>query len=1065
MGAGWSFPAVPEVVHVSSTIVAAAALGAAYCSARRQEGWRSVAFGLCEHGAARADLARAISRYPLEPCIVNDALGGLVRASAARSLHVAVDAGSALVACEQLQRDLERGPPVLGIDVEHHSHASYWGFVCLVQVSSVSTNVLFDCTVPAVRDVLPRGLAALLHSSRVLKVLHSCANDGRWLVTNFGVCLHPPVFDTQEAARCLGAPNTALSTLLRENLSLDMDKKWQLADWRQRPLPGEMLAYAIEDSSQLLPLAFTLFQRLKEKEKHTAKSKAGRIRGMEACLLRSAVTAVPGLSTSSAELKGLLSSAKPWEVVASAALAASKIELLFRPVRAELEALLRRFSLPTQAHLRLAASLLVWRERTSRALDLSPSLIATIDSAALAVELALGGDFPSAASALVNRAAADSSDVPCTLEAELHQRAELLAAVLKVRQEDLSADRCGMLVADALQVLSRGTGDVSELCGGEEDMEALLRGSARATERSLVKVERGARAMPKRRVALYDNIELRDVDGTILAKVSRRKAKWYLERGLAYVWLTPGERVALEAIARGSDLAAQALLDSGLREALPVSVFPEPDPEHSVVPDGETGLPGTVDVEEFFGSDLLGAVCESLQKLCPEQTPAKYPIRMRLRRAARGRGMQGDEFHLEDKENVCVVCGTAEELTRLYVVPKLFRLGMPDACKNHTSHDVVLACGRCHVMADQGLSAFSREWLTDALVCSSRGSIARFLPIARANLKRYPVLASETPGKTPVDELLSSLELLAEHQGYRASSRALLEVMESVVDTTRDYEAVLRRGAPFSSCAVSLGDLSRRIVRAAISNVATSLRAASSIAMHHPDSEHAAAARALIDQVWVPFCAFRRIGASKVHDLSAVTRHGLRPLGDWIAQAIEEGSVDAASLSAAVDAFQRPSGESTPVCLDATQVERELRQWDLPWVDDTDARGSIEGAASEELSEGVKGSIEAFLMDEYSLGGHGHRLVRLIIDGPAIACGLERFSAWLARALSAPGGAEMQPSGLSLGGEWRLTEFVKSFRVEFLRCSRPTHLLQNWSVDYTVFHDRAPHHFLADEHD
>ena len=46
----------------------------------------------------------------------------------------------------------------------------------------------------------------------------------------------------------------SLQTLCWQYLGYELDKTYQTADWRQRPMPEEMLQYAAIDAQVLLPL-------------------------------------------------------------------------------------------------------------------------------------------------------------------------------------------------------------------------------------------------------------------------------------------------------------------------------------------------------------------------------------------------------------------------------------------------------------------------------------------------------------------------------------------------------------------------------------------------------------------------------------------------------------------------------------------------------------------------------------------------------------------------------------------------------------------------------------------
>ena len=59
------------------------------------------------------------------------------------------------------------------------------------------------------------------------------------------------IFDTGQAARSIHK-QFGLAYLLQTYCSVLADKKYQLADWRVRPLPDEMQKYAREDTHYLL---------------------------------------------------------------------------------------------------------------------------------------------------------------------------------------------------------------------------------------------------------------------------------------------------------------------------------------------------------------------------------------------------------------------------------------------------------------------------------------------------------------------------------------------------------------------------------------------------------------------------------------------------------------------------------------------------------------------------------------------------------------------------------------------------------------------------------------------
>ncbi|KAG9127111.1 exosome nuclease subunit [Ceratobasidium sp. 392] len=136
----------------------------------------------------------------------------------------------------------------IAVDLEHHSLRTYKGLVCLMQISTRKQDWVVDAL--ALRDEL-RSLSVVLGDPRIVKVFHGAESDVVWLQRDFG--LHVVgLFDTFHASKILGFPKHSLATLLARYTDFIPDKQYQLADWRIRPLPEEMLHYARADTHYLL---------------------------------------------------------------------------------------------------------------------------------------------------------------------------------------------------------------------------------------------------------------------------------------------------------------------------------------------------------------------------------------------------------------------------------------------------------------------------------------------------------------------------------------------------------------------------------------------------------------------------------------------------------------------------------------------------------------------------------------------------------------------------------------------------------------------------------------------
>ena len=140
------------------------------------------------------------------------------------------------------------GCPEIAVDLEHHSLRSFQGLTCLMQVSTREQDFIVDTI--AVREHMQVLLPAFTDPA-ITKVFHGADMDMRWLERDFGLYI-VNLFDTGQAARVLQLPSFALSYLLERFCGQTPDKKFQLADWRVRPLSADMLKYARMDTHFLL---------------------------------------------------------------------------------------------------------------------------------------------------------------------------------------------------------------------------------------------------------------------------------------------------------------------------------------------------------------------------------------------------------------------------------------------------------------------------------------------------------------------------------------------------------------------------------------------------------------------------------------------------------------------------------------------------------------------------------------------------------------------------------------------------------------------------------------------
>ncbi|XP_077167639.1 exosome complex component 10 isoform X3 [Paroedura picta] len=142
------------------------------------------------------------------------------------------------------------------LDLEHHSYRSFLGLTCLMQISTQTEDFIID-TLELRSDLFI--LNETFTDPAIVKVLHGADSDVEWLQRDLGLYL-VNMFDTHQAARLLGLGRHSLDHLLKFYCDVNANKQYQLADWRIRPLPEEMVQYARDDTHYLL----YIYDRMRE---------------------------------------------------------------------------------------------------------------------------------------------------------------------------------------------------------------------------------------------------------------------------------------------------------------------------------------------------------------------------------------------------------------------------------------------------------------------------------------------------------------------------------------------------------------------------------------------------------------------------------------------------------------------------------------------------------------------------------------------------------------------------------------------------------------------------------
>lgn len=148
--------------------------------------------------------------------------------------------------------------PALAIDLEADSLYSYPEKVCLVQISTPSSNTILD---PLSGGEGIQALGTVLANQAINKVFHGGDYDIRLFKKEYGFQVRN-VVDTMIGAQLAGRARVGLAALLEEEFGVQVEKRYQRANWSTRPLAAELLRYAALDTAHSLQLWERIRQEL-----------------------------------------------------------------------------------------------------------------------------------------------------------------------------------------------------------------------------------------------------------------------------------------------------------------------------------------------------------------------------------------------------------------------------------------------------------------------------------------------------------------------------------------------------------------------------------------------------------------------------------------------------------------------------------------------------------------------------------------------------------------------------------------------------------------------------------
>jgi ribonuclease D len=150
---------------------------------------------------------------------------------------------------EMLREDLASGNRI-ALDCEAAGFHRYSDRLCLVQATINDRTYVVDPLSFDPSELLKEPL----EDPEVPIVMHGADFDLRLLSRDLGIRMRGLV-DTQISAALIGVEGLGLASLLASRLDVHVSKKYQRADWAERPLTEGMLEYAAGDTRYLESLS------------------------------------------------------------------------------------------------------------------------------------------------------------------------------------------------------------------------------------------------------------------------------------------------------------------------------------------------------------------------------------------------------------------------------------------------------------------------------------------------------------------------------------------------------------------------------------------------------------------------------------------------------------------------------------------------------------------------------------------------------------------------------------------------------------------------------------------
>lgn len=148
-------------------------------------------------------------------------------------------------------------------------------------------------------------------------------------------------------------------------------------------------------------------------------------------------------------------------------------------------------------------------------------------------------------------------------------------------------------------------------------------------------------------------------------------------------------------------------------------------------------------------------------------------------------------FYKTPRENICVVCGCTDNLTKHHIVPYRYRRHFPNTLKSRSSYDIITMCVTDH----EKYEIFSNA-LHNKLIKNYHPAITNILREIKATDKINKAIRKVHQNKAPLDKIEAARIILLDKFGdsdpmalkYLDAGPLHSEIYKTIVDNITDYD-------------------------------------------------------------------------------------------------------------------------------------------------------------------------------------------------------------------------------------------------------------------------------------